>query len=140
VTYGSHLQAAAFDDITKDPAYVLKVGYWNLIRIFNVAEVGLARNNLHDTDIPLAPALLLINSAPLLEVLALGGVITRRARRVPRWLWLVPLCLLTSVFVSGFIRFRAPIDPFLVLLAAIFVVDAYESLSRRDSQPTGHPA
>jgi 4-amino-4-deoxy-L-arabinose transferase-like glycosyltransferase len=140
VTYGSHLQAAAIADIKRDPAYVLKVGYWNVIRIFDIAETRLARNNLHDTDIPLAPALLLINSSPLLEVLALGGVITRRARRAPLWLWLVPLCLLTSVFVSGFIRFRAPIDPFLVLLAAVFVADAHEPLSKRGRQPRRHAA
>jgi 4-amino-4-deoxy-L-arabinose transferase-like glycosyltransferase len=130
LTYGSHLQAAAIRDIESDPSYVLKVAYWNTVRTFDLGEVRFARSNLHDTDIPLAPALLVINTGPVLLVLALGGLLTRRAWRVPRWLWLVPLCLATSVFVSGFIRFRAPIDPFLVMLAALAVADFLHEFSR----------
>ncbi|HTX30876.1 MAG TPA: glycosyltransferase family 39 protein [Solirubrobacteraceae bacterium] len=133
-TYGSHLQAQAFQEIASHPAYVLKVAYWNAIRMFDVAEIRLARNNLANTDIPLAPALALMNSAPLLEVLALGGLLIRAARRVPRWFWLVPLSLLTTLFVSGFIRFRAPIDPFLVMLAALFLTDIWESMFRGRSR------
>ena len=129
-TYGSHLQAEAVHELESDPAYMLKVAYWNAIRMFDIAEIRLARNNLANTDIPLAPALALMNSAPLLEVLALGSLLTRGIRRVPRWLWLVPLTLLTTLFVSGFIRFRAPIDPFLVMMAAVFVVDSWDSMFR----------
>jgi 4-amino-4-deoxy-L-arabinose transferase-like glycosyltransferase len=129
-TYGSHLQAQALREIERHPGYTLKVAYWNAVRMFNVAEIRLARNNLHDTDIPLAPALALMNSAPLLEILAIGGLFERRVRRVPRWFWFVPILLLTSLFVSGFIRFRAPIDPFLVLLASVFLVGLWESLNR----------
>jgi 4-amino-4-deoxy-L-arabinose transferase-like glycosyltransferase len=129
-TYGSHLQAVAIADIESDPGYVLKVGYWNTIRMFDLGEIRLAVGNLHDTDIPLGPALLVINSSPLLLVLALGGLLTRRAWRAPKWLWLIPACLATSVFVTGFIRFRSPLDPFLVMLAALLVADFAEELSR----------
>lgn len=118
VVYGNHLLAAALADIEQDPAYVLKVGYWNMVRMFHLGELDLAVDNLRDTGIPRVPALLEIVGFYLLAVLALAGLATRRIRRVPRWLWVVPACLLTSVFVTGFIRFRAPIDPFLVLLAA----------------------
>jgi 4-amino-4-deoxy-L-arabinose transferase-like glycosyltransferase len=128
VTYGSHLQAAAIADIKGDPAYVLKVGYWNTIRMFHLGELTLAARNLRDTDIPSGPAVLEISSFPLLAVLALGGLLTRRVRRAPVWLWLVPLSLATSIFVTGFIRFRSPIDPFLVMLAALAVP---EGLTRR---------
>jgi 4-amino-4-deoxy-L-arabinose transferase-like glycosyltransferase len=134
-TYGSHLQAQALHELRSDPPYMLKVGFWNAVRMFNVAEIRLARNNLHDTDIPLAPALALMNSAPVLEVLALGGLIMRSTWRVPRWFWLVPLSLLATLFVSGFIRFRAPIDPFLVLLASLFMLDGWETLTRRRRVP-----
>jgi 4-amino-4-deoxy-L-arabinose transferase-like glycosyltransferase len=130
VVYGDHLQAQAITELEQHPAYLLKVGYWNTVRLFGLGEIRLARNNLHDTDIPLAPALLVINTGPLLLVLALGGLLSRAARRAPRWLWLVPLCLLTSVFVTGFIRFRAPIDPFLVMLAALVLVEMGESFQR----------
>lgn len=123
LTYGDHLQAAAFDDIKRDPAYVLKVGFWNTVRMFHISELSLAARNLHDTDIPRGLASIEIGSFPLLGVLALGGLFTRRARRAPKWLWLVPICLATTVFVTGFIRFRAPIDPFVVMLAALLIAD-----------------
>jgi 4-amino-4-deoxy-L-arabinose transferase-like glycosyltransferase len=128
-TYGDHLQAAALHDIENDPSYVLKVAYWNTIRTLDLGEGGIAAGNLRDTDIPFGLALLIIITSPLLLVLALGGLLTRRVRRVPRWLWLVPLCLATSVLVTGFIRFRAPLDPFLVLLAALAVNDFMGELS-----------
>lgn len=133
LTYGDHLQAQALDEIKRHPAYVLEVGFWNTVRMFSLGDVHFAVHNLHDTGIPLAPALLLINSSPLLLVLAVGGLLSRAARRAPKWLWLVPVCLWASVFVTSFIRFRAPIDPFLVMLAALGLVDVFELLSGRRS-------
>jgi 4-amino-4-deoxy-L-arabinose transferase-like glycosyltransferase len=127
VTYGDRLQAAAISDIERDPSYVLKVAYWNAVRMFHLGELTLAAKNLHDTDIPRGPAVLEVSSFPLLAVLALGGLVTRRARRAPRWLWLIPLCLATSILVTGFIRFRAPIDPFLVMLAALDIPESWTS-------------
>jgi 4-amino-4-deoxy-L-arabinose transferase-like glycosyltransferase len=141
LTYGDHLQSAAIADIESDPAYVLKVGLWNTIRMFHIGELSLAAKNLHDTDIPLGPASVEISSFPLLGVLALGGLFTRRARRAPKWLWIVPACLATTVFVTGFIRFRSPIDPFLVMLAALLIADLAEPLGRhRGSQQQPKPS
>ncbi|MGI8411066.1 MAG: ArnT family glycosyltransferase [Solirubrobacteraceae bacterium] len=129
LTYGDHLQAAAFADIKSDPAYVLKVGFWNTLRMFNLAELRYAVNNLADTGVPLAPAVIEMVSSPLLLVLALGGVFSRRRRQAPKWLWLIPVCLLTTVFVTPFLRFRSPIDPFLVMLVALLFADLYETLT-----------
>jgi 4-amino-4-deoxy-L-arabinose transferase-like glycosyltransferase len=128
-TYGSHLQAAAIADIKRDPAYVLKVALYNGIRMFHLGEVSLDLGNLRDTDIPRWLGLIETNTFPLLGVLGLGGLLSRRARRVPKWLWLVPLSLLTTLFVTGFVRFRAPIDPFFVLLAALLVADIGEQVA-----------
>ncbi len=133
LTYGDHLQAQALNEIESHPAYALEVGFWNTVRMLDIGDVHFAVHNLHDTGIPLAPALLLINSSPLLLVLAAGGLLTHAARQAPKWLWLVPVCLWTSVFVTGFIRFRAPIDPFLVMLGAVALVDAFDQLSGRRS-------
>jgi hypothetical protein len=72
-------------------------------------------------------------------VLALAGLLTRRARRAPKWLWLVPLCLCTSVFITGFIRFRSPIDPFLVLLAACSAAAVQERLAGRRRRRVERP-
>jgi hypothetical protein len=131
LTYGDKLQAQAINEIKADPAYVLKVGYWNAIRMFHLGELDLAVLNLSNTDIARVPALFEIYGFYPLGVLALAGLLTRRARRAPKWLWLVPLCLVTSIFITGFIRFRSPIDPFLVLLAAAAVAAAQERFGAR---------
>ncbi len=111
LTYGDKLQAQAINEIKADPGYVLKVGYWNTIRMFHLGELDLAVLNLSNTDIPQIPALFEIYGFYPLGVLALAGLLTRRARRAPKWLWLVPLCLITSVFITGFIRFRVADRP-----------------------------
>jgi hypothetical protein len=52
--------------------------------------------------------------------LAVLGAMTAAARRAPGWLWLVPLVLFASVIVAGSeIRYRAPVEPFLIVLAAL---------------------
>lgn len=139
LAYGNHLQAAAIADIESDPLYVLKVGFWNTIRIFHIGELSLAARNLHDTDIPRGLASIEIAAFPLLGVLALGGLFTRAARNAPKWLWLVPLCLALTVFVTGFIRFRAPLDPFIVMLAALLIADLPWS-RRAQADPGGSRA
>jgi len=48
-------------------------------------------------------------------------------------MWLVPVSLASAVFVTGFIRFRSPIDPFLVMLAALAV-----GAARDRRRPDGH--
>ena len=56
--------------------------------------------------------------------LALAGAFTSAARTAPRWLWLMPVLMLASViFVVGETRFRAPIDPFVVLLGAVAIAE-----------------
>lgn len=124
--YGNRLQAQSIAEMKSDPGYVLKVGYWNTLRMFHLTELNLAVLNLGNTDIPRTAALFEIYGFYPLGLLALGGLLTRRARRAPKWLWLVPVCLATSVFITGFIRFRSPIDPFLVMLAALAVAAALE--------------
>jgi 4-amino-4-deoxy-L-arabinose transferase-like glycosyltransferase len=134
-TYGDHLLAAAISDIRRDPAYLLKVGLWNSLRMFHLTEQDFAVGNLSGTDIPRIPALFEIYGFYPLALLALGGLLTRRARSAPRWLWLVPVCLATTVFVTGFIRFRSPIDPFLAILAALPVAALLDRHSRRSVRP-----
>jgi 4-amino-4-deoxy-L-arabinose transferase-like glycosyltransferase len=129
--YGNRLQAQAIAEIKADPPYVLKAGYWNALRMFHLTELDLAMLNLSNTDIPHTPALFEIYGFYPLGLLALGGLLTRRARRAPKWLWLIPLCLCTSVFITGFIRFRSPIDPFLAMLAALALATAFERRRRR---------
>jgi hypothetical protein len=54
--------------------------------------------------------------------LALVGAFSAAARRAPPWLWLMPVLVFVSViFVVGETRLRAPVDAFVVLLAAVAV-------------------
>lgn len=134
---GDRLQEAALRDIGHAPAYVLEAGWWNTVRMLHLGELDFAVANLRDTDVPAIPAWLEIGGFYVLGVLALGGTATRRARQAPVWLWLVPLAVGTTVFVTGFIRFRAGIDPFLVMLAALAVVSVAERRAQRTARRTG---
>lgn len=64
----------------------------------------------------------------VLALLALAGTITRRARAVPWCVWLAGALLLASiVFVTTETpRFRAPLDPFVILLASAALATAAE--------------
>jgi hypothetical protein len=127
---GNRLLSAAIADIGRDPSYVLKVGMWNTIRMFQLGELDFAVANLRDTDIPRVPALLAIYGFYPLGILALAGIGTARVRRAPAWMWLLVICLGSTIFVTGFIRFRSPIDPFLVMLAALPVAVLVERRAR----------
>ena len=74
----------------------------------------------------------------VLALLALAGAFTRTARRAPYFVWLVPLVLWlgTVPFAVNFSRFRSPLDPFAVLLAALAVASAAEGIHRRASRTT----
>jgi hypothetical protein len=128
---GDRLLSAAIADIGRDPAYALKVGMWNTIRMFHLGELDFAVANLRDTGIPRIPALLEIIGFYPLGLLALAGIGTGLARRAPVWLWLLAISLASTVFVTGFIRFRSPIDPFLVMLAALPVAVTVERRERQ---------
>jgi NADH:ubiquinone oxidoreductase subunit K len=54
-------------------------------------------------------------------ILALLGAATARARRAPAYVWAVPALMFLSVvfLVVETPRYRTPIDPFVVLLAAL---------------------
>ena len=66
-----------------------------------------------------------------LALLALAGAFTRRARMAPRFVWLVPVLLWGIVFVGGFLRYRTPVDAFLVLLGAAALAAAADRVRSR---------
>ena len=71
-------------------------------------------------------------------VLAVAGAFTRLARRAPAFVWAVPVLMYLSVvfLVVETPRYRTPIDPFVVLLAALALVAGATRLAgaRRASQ------
>jgi 4-amino-4-deoxy-L-arabinose transferase-like glycosyltransferase len=68
----------------------------------------------------------------IVSLLALAGLFTRRARRAPLWLWAIPILMWLSAAAVNMEtpRFREPVEPFLILLAACAVTSALAALRR----------
>jgi 4-amino-4-deoxy-L-arabinose transferase-like glycosyltransferase len=92
----------------------------NTGRFFGLGGPTWWRFSAHTIDVPDTAADVAVGWLALAAPLALIGVVAAWRRRGPGWLWLVPvLLLLSATVVVGETRFRAPIDPFLVLLTAL---------------------
>jgi hypothetical protein len=64
-------------------------------------------------------------------LLGIAGIFARPARAAPLWLWAIPVLMLSTVMVLATNRFRAPIDPFILLLAAVAVTGVWQRGSAR---------
>jgi hypothetical protein len=65
----------------------------------------------------------------VLAALAIAGAFTAEVRRVPNWLWLGPLAFFAAgALTAGLVRYRFPVDPFLVLAAAPVAAKAWDRL------------
>jgi hypothetical protein len=105
-----------------NPAYVAEVGSRNLWRLSGLEGRDWWHFSGRTLSLPGWPAD--VSGVAFLAFLALAavGVFTAAARAAPRWLWLMAVLVLASViFVVGETRFRAPVDAFVVLLAALAV-------------------
>ena len=104
------------------PGYVLHVGARNVWRLAGLSGRDWWHFSGRTLSIPGWTADFSGVGFLVFLALALAGAFTAAARAAPRWLWLMPVLMLLSVmFVVGETRFRAPVDPFVVLLAALAV-------------------
>jgi 4-amino-4-deoxy-L-arabinose transferase-like glycosyltransferase len=117
------------------PLYVLEVIGRNSLQVFDLAanpfrelwnremEVSAGERRWIGASVLAVTALALIGVAGTAGALPVG--------RPPRWFWLFPLLMfLSAVFLSGKPRYRAPTDPFLLMLAAVAVVGVSERIRR----------
>jgi 4-amino-4-deoxy-L-arabinose transferase-like glycosyltransferase len=107
--------------VAAHPLAVVEASAWNTLRLLDVDRV--ARADLAgELRSPLLARISFAGFAAL-ALLAVAGLFARRLRAGPWWLWLTPLLLWlgTVPFAVNFDRFRAPLDPFLILLAALAV-------------------
>ena len=122
---GSKLQSQALDYISDHPFSPFAVAYHNTLRLFELEGSFAWQASASAISLPIGVARVGVISFWVLCLLALAGAFTKLVRTAPRWLWAVPLLLGLSVVLVNVEtpRFRAPVDPFLLLLAAAAVGD-----------------
>ena len=134
----SELTSLAVDYVRDDPLSVPKAFFWNTARLAELESGGrtILRNALQSPGRADAS----FYGFWLVALLAVAGLFTRRWRAVPLWVWLTPaLFYLSAALIAvNFSRFRGPLEPFIVLLAAFAVVAVVE---RRQAHLRGsqHP-
>jgi hypothetical protein len=127
--FSARLESLAIDYIEDHPGSVLKTGFWTTLRLFDLTGAGFERAIEPTWGFPGWLAVVSVYSFWLVGALAIGGAMMRAARRAPWAFWLCPIALLaTTVFVIGATRYRAPVDPWIVLLAALAVCSGAERM------------
>jgi hypothetical protein len=118
-----HLRDAALRFVARHPAYPVAVVWHNLRRWLDLAGIARARYEARTVEIRGEWVDAMLPFAWTLAALAALGLAMGTARGTPRAFWLAPALLLaTTLLVNAETpRFRAPIDPFLILLAVAAV-------------------
>jgi len=132
------LRSATVDYITDHPVRTLKRAATKFAAVFMLRGPDRALISLEEEAMGRRTSRLLGTYAlyPLM-LFAFVGAWTARARRAPIWLWLVPILLLPATFIESLSRLRAPIDPFLIMLAALGIAAAVARAKRsRTIRPT----
>lgn len=129
VPLSDQLESRALHYIGAHPTAPLTVFWSNLRRLLELRGSYAWRQSARAIGLHASDARIGVISFWVLCALALGGLVTTAARRVPRWLWAMPVLYALSILLVNVEtpRFREPIDPFLVLAAAC----ALTSLARR---------
>ena len=129
---GSKLQRQALHYISNHHFSPFAVAYDNTRRLFELEGSFAWQASASAISLPISAARVGVISFWVLCLLALAGAFTKLVRTAPKWVWAVPLLLGLSVVLVNVEtpRFRAPIDPFLVLLAAAAIATLMARLRR----------
>jgi 4-amino-4-deoxy-L-arabinose transferase-like glycosyltransferase len=129
----SKYRSAALHYIGHHPLSPIQAAYHNTRRLLELEGSFAWRASTYNIGVPRSTARVGVLGFWFLALLAVIGAFTGIARRAPRWLWITPLLLyLSVVFVNGETpRFRAPVDPFLILLAACALATAVARIGSR---------
>jgi 4-amino-4-deoxy-L-arabinose transferase-like glycosyltransferase len=128
----SRLRSQALDYITNHPFAPFAVLFHNTLRLFELEGSYAWHASAKAQGLNQGVAGTGVTSLWILSVLALLGALTGKARQVPRWLWAIPVLLGLSVVLVNVEtpRFREPVEPFLILLAACAVASGAARLRR----------
>ena len=129
----SRLLNAAGHYVENHPFSPFAVGYYNSRRLLELEGSYAWRASAKAISLPIGVARAGVISFWLLCLVALAGLFTRAARAAWRWLWVTPVLLWLSVALinAETPRFREPIDPFLILLAACGLAAAWRAAQVR---------
>jgi len=121
---GDALRRRALRYIGRHPLSPLRAALDNSRRLADLEGSFAWRASGHSIGLSTRAAAIAVAGFWVLALLALGGAFTRAARAAPRWLWWIPALLwLSAALVNGETpRFREPVDPYLLVLAACAVV------------------
>jgi 4-amino-4-deoxy-L-arabinose transferase-like glycosyltransferase len=138
---GDRLLSQAEGYIGRHPLAPLSVGFHNTLRMLELDgsfgyEASATALALH-----IGTARIGVISFWILGALALLGLLTRGVRRAPLWLWAIPLLFtLSDVLINVETpRFREPIDPFVVMLAACALAVPATLAGARFLRPFANP-
>ncbi len=124
VTVDEAMRDASIDVVKDHPTYPVKVAFWNTIRLFDFD--GGDYSLLIARFLPYSRTLTRLGVLASYGVLALAiaGALRREARGVPVAVWAIPVFIYAFLvlFLPASIRYRASIEPFLVMLASLTVV------------------
>ncbi len=117
---GARLESQALHYVSAHPLSPVVVAFHNTLRMFEVRGKFAWQESASAISLSNSIAWRGIVSFWILCLLAIAGAFTRLARSAPKWVWAVPLLLALTVVVVNVEtpRFREPVDPFLILLAA----------------------
>ena len=132
--------------MTAHPGYVLETIAWNVPRVLDMErphsfETTLSANTLQALHIDrIDSPVVYLGSLYAVLLLALVGVVAEARRLLPRRalfaVWAVPILnIAPALVIYGLARYRAPADPFLVMLAAVGIVALLGRVARRSANP-----
>lgn len=120
------------------PGYIPRVIFWNGLRVLSLDDGPSTNRAAYSFQgIGSGWANLATVAWYLLALLAVAGLAMGVWRGTPGWLWLTPVLLFLSViWISGDVRYRLPIEPFVIWAAAHAVARITDRRRAPRPQPT----
>jgi 4-amino-4-deoxy-L-arabinose transferase-like glycosyltransferase len=120
------LRARAERYVLDHPTYVGVVAFWTTVRGLDLGGLDWAKHTARTVSIDSTWAVRNVRCFWVFALLALAGAFTTAARRTPWFVWAFPVLMYLSVvfLVIETPRYRTPMDPFIVMLAALALVSA----------------
>jgi hypothetical protein len=132
----SQLGASARRYLGEHPTAVLGVLRWNSIRMLALDPSREQAAIRYDFGVGPVTAQLAVVMLLIVGALAAVGILMRAARSPPLAFWLIPVVLwVSTAAIQSGMRFRSPIDPFLIMLASLALTAGW---SRWSAPATRH--